>query len=265
MSSRQPDPSTNDGCHTFQLIHGDGEFNSVGLKDFETKVQLNQNVSYAVVAIIGPQSSGKSTLLNYLFGTNFTTMDSSSGRSQTTQGIWLACPNIESKHFMLVMDIEGTDGSERQGDTTFEKQSGLFALAVANVVMVNIWYTDIGREQGAGKPLLSALLQQIWDSIPTPKGKNISLDEVFEVKFVFLPHYEYQNEDFRKEVLIFQKRLVQYCTAAGDQKLPTSGFSTYAQTIWIDIKGNKNLNLPAHKVTFLFKKAFGGYGGNNTL
>ncbi|KAI4313391.1 hypothetical protein L6164_026378 [Bauhinia variegata] len=204
-------------------------------------------------------------------------MDSSSGRhvflnlSQTTRGIWLACPNMESKHLMLVMDTEGTDGSEREDDTTFEKQSALFALSVANVVIVNIWSHDIGREQGASKPLLAAVFQQekikfcdkqpkitlmlvirdkgpIWDSIPTPKGKNISLDEVFEVKFVFLPHYEYQNEDFRKEVVIFKKRLDRYCTKAGNQKLPTSGFSTYAQKIWIDIKGNKNLNLPAHKV-----------------
>ena len=38
-----------------------------------------------VVAILGPQSSGKSTLLNHLFGSKFTEMDAMSGRGQTTQ------------------------------------------------------------------------------------------------------------------------------------------------------------------------------------
>jgi|APGre2960657444_1045066.scaffolds.fasta_scaffold25922_1 GTPase SAR1 family protein len=34
---------------------------------------------------MGPQSSGKSTLLNHLFGTKFVEMDAQSGRGQTTQ------------------------------------------------------------------------------------------------------------------------------------------------------------------------------------
>ena len=34
---------------------------------------------------MGPQSSGKSTLLNHLFGTKFTEMDAMSYRGQTTQ------------------------------------------------------------------------------------------------------------------------------------------------------------------------------------
>ncbi|KAK4348093.1 hypothetical protein RND71_034432 [Anisodus tanguticus] len=39
----------------------------------------------------------------------------------------------------IVMDLEGTDGRERgEDDTTFEKQSALLALAVADVVLINI-------------------------------------------------------------------------------------------------------------------------------
>ena len=34
---------------------------------------------------MGPQSSGKSTLLNTLFGTSFVMMDDMGGRTQTTQ------------------------------------------------------------------------------------------------------------------------------------------------------------------------------------
>ena len=56
------------------------------------------------------------------------------------------------------MDLEGSDGRERgEDDTNFERQSALFALAVADVLLINIWCHDIGREQGSGKPLLKTI------------------------------------------------------------------------------------------------------------
>lgn len=47
----------------------------------------------------------------------------------------------------------------RQDDTTFEKQSSLFALAVADVLLINMWCHDIGREHAANKPLLKIVFQ----------------------------------------------------------------------------------------------------------
>lgn len=87
-------------------------------------------------------------------------MDALKGRSQTTKGIWLARgPKIEER-LTLVCDLEGSDGRERgEDDTTFEKQSALFALAVSDVLLINLWCHDIGREQGSGKPLLKTILQ----------------------------------------------------------------------------------------------------------
>ena len=42
-----------------QLIDGNGEFNVSGLENFMKKVKLAQcGLSYAIVAIMGPQSSG---------------------------------------------------------------------------------------------------------------------------------------------------------------------------------------------------------------
>ena len=41
---------------------------------------------YHMVSIIGNQSTGKSTLLNRLFGTTFDVMDASRVRKQTTKG-----------------------------------------------------------------------------------------------------------------------------------------------------------------------------------
>ncbi|XP_012856708.1 PREDICTED: protein ROOT HAIR DEFECTIVE 3 homolog 1-like isoform X1 [Erythranthe guttata] len=153
-------PDKSDNCCSTHLIDGDGEFNAGGIDNFMKEVKLAEcGLSYAVAAIMGPQSSGKSTLLNHLFGTNFREMDAFRGRSQTTKGIWLAhCVGIEP--CTLVMDLEGTDGRERgEDDTAFEKQSALFALAVSDIVLINMWCHDIGREQAANKPLLKTVFQ----------------------------------------------------------------------------------------------------------
>lgn len=71
---------------------------------------MDRGTDYKTVAVIGCQSSGKSTLLNLLFDTTFEVMDESKGRQQTTKGIWL---NRNLNGNLLVLDIEGTDSKER--------------------------------------------------------------------------------------------------------------------------------------------------------
>ncbi|ERN01546.1 protein ROOT HAIR DEFECTIVE 3 isoform X1 [Amborella trichopoda] len=242
-----------DVCHSIELIDGEGAFNTSALEDFMKAVKMGERgLSYAVVSIMGPQSSGKSTLLNHLFGTNFREMDAFKGRSQTTKGIWLAnCVGIEP--FTVVMDLEGTDGRERgEDDTTFEKQSALFALAVSDVVLINIWCHDIGREQAANKPLLkivfqvmmrlfsprkttllfvirdktktpfelleSALkqdIQKIWDSVSKPKAhKDTPLSEFFNVDVTALSSYEEKEDQFKEQVASLRQRFF-YSIAPG--------------------------------------------------
>lgn len=47
-------------CCSTQLIDGDGRFNVVGLENFTKTTKFSQRgLSYAVVAIMGPQSSGR--------------------------------------------------------------------------------------------------------------------------------------------------------------------------------------------------------------
>ncbi|XP_025825197.1 uncharacterized protein LOC112900564 [Panicum hallii] len=54
-------------CFSTQLIDGDGVFNVSKLENFMKEVRLGAcRLSYAIVSIMGPQSSGKSTLLNHL-------------------------------------------------------------------------------------------------------------------------------------------------------------------------------------------------------
>ena len=49
-----------ENCCSTQLIDGNGEFNFVGLEKFMKAMKFSQcGLSYAVVAIMGPQSSGK--------------------------------------------------------------------------------------------------------------------------------------------------------------------------------------------------------------
>ena len=73
----------------------------------------------------------------------------------------------------VVLDLEGTDGRERgEDDTSFERQSALFALANSDVVIVNLWCHDVGREHGAGKPLLRTVLQVNLRLFAAEKGKN---------------------------------------------------------------------------------------------
>ncbi|KAL9335534.1 hypothetical protein Peur_072715 [Populus x canadensis] len=230
-----------------QLIDGNGKFNVDGLKDFMTATEFAQSgLSYAIVAIIGSQSSGKSTLMNQTFHTNFEEMNAYNGRGQTTKGIWIAkCSDIDP--FTIAMDFEGTDSNQRgEDDTAFEKQSTLFALAIADVVLINMWYKDIGLEHAASRPLLKTVFQvlkrlfkprkktllfvlrdhsktpleylktalledieKIWAAVAEPETlSSAPLREFFNVEITALPSYEYQEENFKEQVAQLRQRFV---------------------------------------------------------
>ena len=51
--------------HILQVVNGDGDFDETRVSDFLASHSINDvGVGYQVVAITGPQSSGKSTLMN---------------------------------------------------------------------------------------------------------------------------------------------------------------------------------------------------------
>ncbi|KAG9151012.1 hypothetical protein Leryth_003136, partial [Lithospermum erythrorhizon] len=242
-----------DACST-HLIDGDGNFNVAGVDHFTKEVKLTEcGLSYAIVSIMGPQSSGKSTLLNHLFRTNFREMDAYRGRTQTTKGIWMACC-VGIEPCSIVMDLEGSDGRERgEDDTTFEKQSALFALAVSDIVLINMWCHDIGREQAANKPLLKTVfqammrlfsprkttlmfvirdktrtplenlepilredVQKIWDAVPKPQNhKDTPLSEFFNVEVVALSSFEEKEEQFKEQVSDLRQRFYNSIAPSG--------------------------------------------------
>ncbi|KIK09981.1 hypothetical protein K443DRAFT_671298 [Laccaria amethystina LaAM-08-1] len=111
--------------------------------------------SYNIVAVFGSQSTGKSTLLNRLFGTTFDVMDETK-RQQTTKGIWM-CRGKDMD--VMVMDVEGTDGRERGEDQDFERKSALFSLASSEILIVNLWEHQVGLYQGANMGLLKTVFE----------------------------------------------------------------------------------------------------------
>ncbi|KAL9087939.1 MAG: hypothetical protein Q9159_003381 [Coniocarpon cinnabarinum] len=152
--------------HGVQVISAEKEFNS-GLPVYLQKEHVTQaGFNYHLISVFGSQSTGKSTLLNYLFGTDFSVM-SEDDRRQTTKGIWLSKNRHQNSRNggsnmadnILVMDVEGTDGRERGEDQDFERKSALFALATSEVLIVNIWEHQVGLYQGANMGLLKTVFE----------------------------------------------------------------------------------------------------------
>ncbi|KAI9253274.1 RHD3/Sey1 [Helicostylum pulchrum] len=194
---------------------------------------------YNVVAVFGSQSTGKSTLLNGLFGTSFDVMDENQ-RSQTTKGIWMS--RGRGMH-VLVMDVEGTDGRERGEDQDFERKSALFSMATSEVIILNLWEHQVGLYQGANMGLLKTVfevnltlfqtqkskektlllivirdhvgstplanlartlqadLEKIWAGLSKPEGlENCKIHDYFDFMYTGLPHKVLLPEKFNEEV-----------------------------------------------------------------
>lgn len=160
-------PTAADFEHGVQVIDGDKNFNPALPAYLQLENVVRAGFNYHIISVFGSQSTGKSTLLNYLFGTQFGVM-SEQERRQTTKGIWMSKNKKEHvsdetgqkmAENILVMDVEGTDGRERGEDQDFERKSALFALATSEVLIVNIWEHQVGLYQGANMGLLKTVFE----------------------------------------------------------------------------------------------------------
>lgn len=150
---------------------------------------------HRIISVFGSQSTGKSTLLNALFNTNFGVMDEVN-RQQTTKGIWLAQspgvnnsvadPSHVSHDNILVMDVEGTDGRERGEDQDFERKAALFAMATSEVLIVNLWETQVGLYQGANMGLLKTVFEVNLSLFGTAKLQKNSSSSEHKVLLLFV-------------------------------------------------------------------------------
>ena len=95
-----------------------------------------------VISILGAQNSGKSTLLNYLFGCRFATR---SGRC--TKGVYGSLFQmqkcINNSKTLLILDTEGLSAVERENSESgdiidFDRTLALFCLSVSHIIIINI-------------------------------------------------------------------------------------------------------------------------------
>ncbi|KAH6900122.1 RHD3/Sey1 [Thelonectria olida] len=150
--------------HGVQVIDEEKDFNNRLNEYLQLTTVADAGFNYHLISVFGSQSTGKSTLLNNLFGTDFSVM-SETERRQTTKGIWMSKNKREESagtkmaDNILVMDVEGTDGRERGEDQDFERKSALFALATSEVLILNIWEHQVGLYQGANMGLLKTVFE----------------------------------------------------------------------------------------------------------
>ena len=85
-------------------------------------------------------------------------MNSSVRRGQTTKGVWIAA-DYRSKIFII--DCEGTDSKSRSEEDRgkFEHSSSLFALAMSDILIINMWTNDVGRYTASNYGVLKIVFE----------------------------------------------------------------------------------------------------------
>jgi len=111
------------------------------LREFDQDFKVNESTKpLLVISVIGVQSSGKSTLLNYLFGCSFVTH---SGRC--TRGLFISLLET-ADNVVVILDTEGLLSVEARDDV-FDKQVALMTMACSHLVIVNN-RGELGRHVG---------------------------------------------------------------------------------------------------------------------
>jgi energy-coupling factor transporter ATP-binding protein EcfA2 len=164
---------------------------------FLSKVlKILQNKKFSTISIIGPQSSGKSTLLNFLYGSSFPV---SSGRC--TRGLFASFVKSKDGKDVMILDSEGLFSVEK-GSKEYDRKVVLLALAGSHKTMMNIkgelgthvqeimeicLYTLQSLRIGIRRPVLHFVLRDII---------NVN-DPLNEQKSKILKSFEKVGTDFK--------------------------------------------------------------------
>lgn len=240
MSIEQPSVPQQETGDMVQVIDGGGEFrnkdegDSTSVARFLSRRKdfLGRGLDYSVVAVLGAQSSGKSTLLNILFDMRFQVLSAALGRERTTHGVWLGvaprAPGGETGG-LVVLDVEGTDGSCRQDELSFERKTSLFSLAVSSVLIVNIWYQDIGRYNAANLALLKTVFDihlQLFESSEKPQPQANKTLILFVIRDHIMTPLEKLEELLRRSMAGIWESLAKPKTI--DPSRPITDFFDFA-------------------------------------
>ncbi|XP_065572670.1 interferon-induced very large GTPase 1-like [Artemia franciscana] len=132
--------------HPIELFDGDAQgIPDLFFVDFMRALEdrMGKRNSIGVVSVLGVQSSGKSTLLNAMFGCKFTV---SSGRC--TKGVNLQLITVQKQYaakfnidYILVLDTEGLKSPERQdlmGNDEHDSELATFVVGLSDIVVLNV-------------------------------------------------------------------------------------------------------------------------------
>lgn len=228
-----------------------------------------------LISVLGAQASGKSTLLNALFGTEFSVAGRAAIATATTKGIYAAC--AKDRVLTVALDVEGSDSRERGKDgRAFQARCAGFAAAISDVLLLNLWYHDVGRFDAASYSLLEAVFAEAVKTAEQDPGsfktalvfvvrdvdddterseleevlqkdarevfesctKDNSLDDLFQIEVVTLPHMRHRQEQFEQGCLELARKLTDsshpefLAKTEFSKSIPADGCGTFTQSLW---------------------------------
>ena len=172
-----------------QLLQGQplqmaGQFMRDILSELDCQESSKEEKDLFVVSVIGEQSSGKSTLLNSLFGCGFST-----AAGKCTKGLFASYLKLSTNKSLLVLDSEGLLSIEG-GGRVFDGQITLLALACSDLVIIN--------HKGEISSELNDLLEVCLYAMDTLKVAKIKPN----VAFVLRDQRDCRNERVHQTALL---------------------------------------------------------------
>ncbi|KAJ8020651.1 Interferon-induced very large GTPase 1 [Holothuria leucospilota] len=139
--------------HPLEIL--DGDVGRVPIKWVQAvfksvKEKLGNDATVCVISVLGIQSSGKSTLLNSMFGVRFAV---SAGRC--TRGVFIQLLKVHEDlgketgcNYVIVIDTEGLKAPERsfRDDFRHDNELATFALCLADLTLINIAGQTVGKD-----------------------------------------------------------------------------------------------------------------------
>jgi hypothetical protein len=114
----------------------------------ELKKNFKKDLRVFVLSILGIQSSGKSTLLNTMFGSKFAV---SSGRS--TKGVYLQMVPVAEQSqnqfncdYFIIMDSEGLRSPELSESFHHDNEIATLVACLANTTIINFWGQTFSKD-----------------------------------------------------------------------------------------------------------------------